>query len=336
MVLNKSVVISKLLPALFITNYLSVTSEVLGVGRKPNELGAVTYELIGRFGDNLLSYMHAKWLSLYYARKGYNLPVLYKPFLFSNQLRVHDIEKGCSRERLTSLHRIISLKNHKWTDLESNSHVLYEIPYFPYDLEKEPGNWTAFPVDWKDPEFKRELKRVVHPRFALPKFELLADKITVAIHVRRGGSFEELNLGFPFKFPDDSYYVEQLGVLDRLLGHRPLYVFIFTDDREPLKILADFQKRFEQFSHITFDCRRTKTDHNLNVLEDFFALTKFDCLIRPDSNFSVCAAKISDYLVEIEPKKCYVEDHKAIISEVNIVIDEELCKKRDILLQKLT
>lgn len=322
------------LTTLFAVN-LFVTNEVIGVTQKPRELGAVTYELIGRFGDNLLAYMHAKWLSLYYARRGYNLPVLYKPFLFSNQLRVHDLERAYSRERFASLNRVISLKNHTWTELETKSHVLYEIPYFPDDLEKEPGNWAAFPIDWKDPEFKRELKRVIHPRFSLPKFELPADRITVALHVRRGGSFEVLNLGFPFKFPDDSYYVEQLRVLDTLLGHRPLYVFIFTDDRDSLKILADFQKSFEQFPHITFDCRRTKTDHNINVLEDFFALTKFDCLIRPDSNFSVCAAKISDYLVEIEPKKCRVEDNKSIVSEASIFVDEELCQKRGLLLNRV-
>lgn len=329
MVPNKNGVMSRFLTILFAVN-LFVTNEVLGVGRKPNELGAVTYELIGRFGDNLLAYMHAKWLSLYYARRGYNLPVFYKPFLFSTQLRVHDLERACSRGHLASLSRIISLKNHKWTELERRSDVLYEIPYFPYDLEKEPGNWTAFEVDWKDAEFKRELKRVISPRCPLPKFELPTDKITVAIHVRRGGSFEELNLGFPFKFPDDSYYLEQLKTLDTLFNHRPLYVFIFTDDREPLKILKTFQDYFEKFSHITFDCRHTQTDHNINVLEDFFALTKFDCLIRPDSNFSVCAAKISDYLVEIEPKTCYVAGNKSIVSEANVIVDQQLCRLRKI------
>ena len=42
----------------------------------------ITYELSdGRFGDNLLSYLHAKWIS--HEKK---IPLLYKPFTFSNEL----------------------------------------------------------------------------------------------------------------------------------------------------------------------------------------------------------------------------------------------------------
>ena len=42
----------------------------------------ITYEFFGgRFGDCLLSYLHAKWLSY-----KYQLPLLYKPFKYSSDL----------------------------------------------------------------------------------------------------------------------------------------------------------------------------------------------------------------------------------------------------------
>src|SRR5579862_7273227 len=49
---------------------------------------AVTYEFTGgRLGDNLLSYLHAKWIS--HTRQ---IPLLYKPFPYSSELCLHDIE----------------------------------------------------------------------------------------------------------------------------------------------------------------------------------------------------------------------------------------------------
>jgi len=44
-----------------------------------------------------------------------------------------------------------------------------------------------------------------------------------------------------------------------------------------------------------FDYRVDLNDEFINVLNDFFSLTLFDCLIRADSNFSGIAAKITDY-----------------------------------------
>ena len=50
---------------------------------------------------------------------------------------------------------------------------------------------------------------------------------------------------------------------------------------------------------IQFDCRETNNSANSNILEDFFAMTKFDASIHGDSNFSICAGLISDYKIEM-------------------------------------
>ncbi|NDD58753.1 MAG: hypothetical protein EBZ47_05820 [Chlamydiae bacterium] len=47
----------------------------------------LTYHGGGRFGDRLIAYMHAKWLSY-----KYNIPMLYIPFAYSDDLILDDIE----------------------------------------------------------------------------------------------------------------------------------------------------------------------------------------------------------------------------------------------------
>src|SRR5271169_5509481 len=41
----------------------------------------------GRFGDQLIAYMHAKWLSY-----RHDIPLLYKPFIFSHELLLDEKE----------------------------------------------------------------------------------------------------------------------------------------------------------------------------------------------------------------------------------------------------
>jgi hypothetical protein len=62
----------------------------------------------------------------------------------------------------------------------------------------------------------------------------------------------------------------------------------------------------------------TGNRYDKNVLKDFFAMTKFDCLIRPASSFSVIAEIMGDFKVIIQPKKFHWESQQLIIDEVSI------------------
>ena len=49
---------------------------------------AVTYDLFdGRFAERAVNYLHAKWISY---KTG--MPLLYKPFLYSDEFVLHDCE----------------------------------------------------------------------------------------------------------------------------------------------------------------------------------------------------------------------------------------------------
>lgn len=287
---------------------------------------AVTYDYAqGRFGDQLLAYLHAKWVSF-----KFEIPLLYKPFLYSDQLVLHTQEQMLTRTFNNKFkQKIVFQYDTKINIFDKKKSTLYVIPYFPENISEclHKTNWPYAKVDWNDAEFKKTIKTLIQPRYHTFCLSLPQNKITVAVHVRKGGSFEKLNLEFPLKFPDDSYYIEQIKKIDDFLEHTPLYVFIFTDDQNPLQITSYYQTVINR-PHIQFDCRKTKNDHNLHVLEDFFSLTKFDCLVRPDSNFSICASKLADYLIHISPKNYRISNNYSLITATECITHEDLIKKR--------
>lgn len=279
----------------------------------------ITYELTwGRFGDHLVSYMHAKWLSY-----KYGLTLLYRPFIYSDRLVLDSEEKRFfSNERFA---RVFRIPGEDVFQQELVPGALYMMPYFPESpYERNAFGGMSFDVDWHDEGFIKELKKMIYPKIPTKKMVLPKDKMTVALHIRRGGSydvFDEGNKSYPVKFPKNYFYVDALKEVYTILGAQPLYVYIFTDDQQPEKLAEYFSEIFKDTA-ITFDYRHTKNDHNVNVLDDFFALMQFDCLIRPDSNFSLCVSKIKKYLIEIAPDDCTVAGNYPLVSSMAVSIDK--------------
>lgn len=277
----------------------------------------ITYELTyGRFGDHLVSYMHTKWLAY-----KYGLRLLYRPFIHSDELVLDDCEERLPIGDFRNCSLWVRSEDVLQKGMIDN--VLYMVAYFP-ESRIELKTWPSggFQVNWDDEQFRSLLNTVVAPKAKITPFPLPKNKITVALHTRRGGSYdigsyEEFHKSYPAKFPNEEFYVEALDRLYTILGEQDLYVFIFTDDQNPAQLTEQFEKTFKG-KHITFDYRKTKNDHNINVLEDFFALTQFDCLIRSDSNFSLCASKLKKYLVHIAPQECSVVNGRTVVSSLAV------------------
>ncbi len=269
-------------------------------GETASDKAAVTYDLGGgRFGDKLIGYLHAKWISF-----RYQMPLLYQPFPYSDQLVMHRDERHFQKSDFERFERTVTFAYDSKEAFRNDQSALYMIPYFPEaPWEQVPENkWFYFPVDWKDPVFKGQLQRMVAPLHLTPKLQLPQDRISVAVHMRLGGSFDtaETKMRAPLKLPPVSFYKEQIKHLYELLKGRPLYVHIFTDDENPQGLLKECQE-YTQGLNITYGCRQDTNTHDSNVLEDFFEMIKFDCLIRPDSNYSIIAGKIGDFMIEISP-----------------------------------
>jgi hypothetical protein len=271
---------------------------LFGGGKKAPKV-AITYGFSGgRLGDNLIAYMHAKWLSYKYA-----IPLVYRPFNYAEQFAFSSEEMAM--ESFAKKYVKVRLINEKQLSVKPKKKTLYVVPYFPESsYENKQGEWKCrYTVDWEDKRFLSLLRQALRAKKTLRLSSLPEDTITVTMHVRRGGSYEAFNEGFPAKFPRDEFYIQGLERLYEVLGEQPLYVYIFTDDQQPEYIAQKFTKEFEG-KNIQFAYRNEKNDHSCNVLEDFFAMMQFDCLIRSDSNFSLCTSKIKKFLVEIAPADC--------------------------------
>ncbi len=291
----------------------------------------VTYELSpGRFGDNLMSYYHAKWISY-----KYGVPLLYKSFIHSEELMISNYEKSDAFLPQQYFQKTLKLVNPARIEKHQDKDVLFFVPYFPESQwEKENcisfagGKWEYFPIDWEDKGFIKELKKIIQPRNPLPRWDFPNDRISVAIHMRKGGYHDTppTLLSFPLKFLPDSFYYEQLEKICRIVKGKPLYVFLFTDDPDPVRLKQGYEKRFEH-EDVLFDCRRSINHDRIHVIEDFFALSLFDCIIHGESNYALCISLISDYAVQIYPYSFHKEKGQIIIDGIHVKINQQLLKE---------
>jgi len=279
----------------------------------------VTYSFSGgRFGDNLIAYLHAKWISY-----KYNLPLLFVPFEYSDTLQCHHKEKRQEQiETLRDKNPLAIHSNRHFFEVLNNRSTIFCLDYYPecfseYIHTNDPNKYPYFFIDWEDPNFSSEVRDALKPISPPETFEIPNNKISVAVHVRKGGGFDpsNVNLIHPLKLPDDSYYIEQIKTIHELLNKAPLFVHIFTDHQNPSEIVDSYSKHFQN-QNIEFSCRKTNNSHNANVLEDFFMLTKFDCLIRTSSNYSFVASKLADYEIIISPTQCAAKDGRYVVSKV--------------------
>lgn len=265
---------------------------------------AVSYELVnGRFGDQLVSYLHAKWISYLYG-----FPLLYKPFLYSEEFALDEKEERWTEEKERHFDQVVMRQKEGNFSCPANESLLYLIPFFsdqPDDLQYRQDDWDYFSVDWKDTEFRNQLRALFHPTKKYPAIVFPKDRdyLTVAVHVRRGGGFDSMDayLVWPLRFPQDSYYIACLKKICFLFPDRPMYAFVFTDDPDPAQIVDKFKEKLGDLP-ISFGCRIEGNRYDAHVIEDFFSMMQFDCLVRSASNFTLIPAVLADYKVVMTPK----------------------------------
>jgi hypothetical protein len=235
---------------------------------------AVTYTFSGgRFGDCLLAFAHAKYFA--YIN---DIPLLYKPFLYSDQLVMHTLEQWLDDPKKYIKREVVVTKRKGINRKNERKGILYIIPYFPEDYNEVSTrqqffHGIHFKADWDDPAFKEELKRFIAPRKKLKLITLPKNKICVAVHVRKGGNFDPATTPplFPLKFPADSYYIEQISRITKLFPKTPIYVHIFTDDLNPGALAKKYQAAINS-PFLEFGYRTEDNNDTNNVLEDFFSI----------------------------------------------------------------
>jgi hypothetical protein len=286
---------------LYLLSFLLVTHSLCYV------TSAITWEPNGgRFGDNLLSYAKAKWLSYQF-----NIPIFCLPFKYSDQLMLHEQENIYTVESAQQFSRFVRLPNKINYTLYPHSNTLYI------------SHWNAhIPIDWHDAIFIEEIKKNICPLYPIKKIAIPDNSISIAVHVRNGGGFaadtQQEKERCPLRFVSDEFFIEQVARIAEIFPNENLYVYIFTDHPEPTVLKQKFENALNN-PRITFDCREKNNSHRSNVLEDFFSMMDFDCLIRPGSHFSRFVQRLGNNKMVIYPESIKkISSDKYIINVINI------------------
>ncbi len=280
---------------------------------------AVTFGWGGRLGDNLLDYTHAKWISY-----KWGIPLLFQTFEYSDQFVFDDLEEKLTPEN-EALYSKKTLDSLSQLDNEVAADTLYFLAHAcdSYDEYIFNGSYGTFvPVDWNDEIFRNMMRALIAPKHPLNLITPPSNVISVALHYRTGGGFvwdtDALKRALPLRFPDTSYYINQLNKLYLLVRRESLYVHIFTDHPKPEEIRALF-KHYFPYPNIKFECRVNGNRHDANVLEDLFSMMNFDCLIRPMSHYSITASHLGNFKIEFFPTHGYWNDNKFVIDKVRLI-----------------
>jgi len=284
----------------------------------------------GRFGDKIVSYTTAKWISF-----KFNIPLFLKPFQYSSMLRLGR-EKKYSKKIVEQFERVVPIESGQDIIEHNQENVIFESRGGHFRIDGCSGLWQTIEYMLRDQSFIAELKNMLQPIVSLPTITLPQNKVTVAVHVRKGGGFDQpLNSiqyygksmvtrkfyadeRWPFKFPPEQYYVDQIKKISKLFDDSSLFVYIFTDDRSPLKLVERIKKAVNK-PNITFSCRGRGNAHNVHVIEDFYNMARFDCFVRSSSNFAIAAQLLGNHKVVIYPKHWQWVGKKLVIDEVSIV-----------------
>lgn len=285
----------------------------------------------GRFGDSLVAFSHALWFA-----DNHHLPLVYNHFDYAQGLVLYyhpdiiHIDSSAFSNTITlnsSAAHIDFYQQCMNRSIPENS--LLVVSYFPesmYETRYYPIPYMR--IDWEKPEFLAKLQELIQPVNEYSSLTLPSNRTTVALHIRTGiecdhvqGYFVDGVGGskiFPMKIPPMKYYLNSLKLLVGIVD-APLYVRIFTDDPNPKQILRLFQETFAG-SDVVFETRESHNNSRSNVLEDFFAMKQFDCLVRSDSNFSLMADRLFPFKIVIAPETCDQKGNILTITKIEIKI----------------
>lgn len=273
----------------------------------------------GRFGDNLLNYLHAMWLS-----EKHKIPLLYTPFPYSEELM---LDEGIQLD-FSSYYRLRKMVVRERTPFDPNLPFLYESPYFPaFKEEQIDGKWWAFDVDWQNPDFRSKALAMIAPKKNLSIAKPPEGAVSIAIHIREGGGFDtdHTRLYDPLKLPPLPYYIEALSRAIALFPEQKIYCHLFTDAVDAEAMARKLRETIPPT--VILAVREEKNHHTLNVLEDFFSLFEFDVLIRSRSNFSIVPTLLHDYAAVYFPAEYVRTGTNIDITRIDVEMNEPLYRR---------
>lgn len=265
----------------------------------------ISYENGDRFGDRVLGYAQARYLSYVTG-----LQFFHRPFNYSEHLTIDyealPYDKHSNKYSISSINSAESLADFfcKIRDPQTPP-TMFVVDYFPSELgewEIDPERSVAFDIPWHDPEFKSFLNKSLSPRIPIPDFRE-PGRLNVATHVRTMSGYDSpwgSLARFPLKLPTSDYHKRQIKRVYQWNLQRPMHVFLFSDSGKPAELLEEFRNSFHEYD-ITFSIQILEKPDLNNVVQDFFGMQQFDVLIATQSNFSMMASRLGSFDMIIYP-----------------------------------
>jgi hypothetical protein len=293
----------------------------------------------GRLGDVLLDYTKNFYIAQKYGLDLYihdGIPYLQEFVLSEKTPRLNIEDTALRAGRLPSaptFNRLVTINNDAHIS-QHDPNTLYKTEcYFTVDGISDFNQFHRhmFKCSIEQPSFGNEVAELLAPKKTFA-FQLPTDVITVAMHMRKGGGYDKplsselyrpinptqgngkrtcryayVDRNEPYKFPPEQYYLDQLIFLHTILDGQPLYVHLFTDDQNPQDIAARIQAKLQQanITNVFINYRKNINRHDMNIIEDIYAISKFDYLIKSESHYPWIAQMIGK--------------HKAIFSPISFV-----------------
>ena len=290
-----------------LTSFNDILSEITSTTKNfESAKHAITYEGGSRFGDRMLVYAQARYLSYLTS-----VSFLYRPFIYSNKLNIEHKAKAYERE-VGSFGTICRINSYETLEYFFRiirdplaTPTLFILEYLPIDISEwdtDLERKILFNIPWHDLAFKNYLRASTQPHINIPDFHK-EGMLNVAVHVRTlsGGDAPETSFQFlPLKHPTVDYHQNQIKKVYEWNLARPMQVFIFTDSNEPKKILQLFAEKFKDFN-IEFNIQELEAADINYAVQDFFAMQKFNVLIATQSSFSMMAARLGNFDMVILP-----------------------------------
>jgi hypothetical protein len=258
---------------------------------------AISFSGGDRFGDRLLAYAQARYLSYITS-----IPFLYHSFPYSHLLTIENdaISYDDQASNYSDIFHICSA--HSFSQFlcrirePSTPPTLFIVDYFPSDISEwdtDKSRSLALNIPWQEPQFAHYLYQTLSPRIPIPDFRV-GDRLNIAVHVRTLSGTDTAETSFyalPLKHPTWDYHKRQIKRVYEWNLRRPMHVFLFTDSNNPRHVYEEFSNSFLNCD-ITFGIQYLDQPDVNYVVQDFFAMQKFEVLIATQSNFSIMAARI--------------------------------------------
>lgn len=256
-----------------------VSGDVFCDRRRPSDERRYPFALIvertpGRLGDQLIMYTKQKWACWKYGGK-----LLHVTFPQSS-LFVLDKKE----ERYKPRYHSGIYKKHSGV-LNGVSHLTLNTPTPRlYTLGFSFHDDTMIYDLFNNTEFRDVIRTSLEPTVPVPVIALPTNGVTVALHVRKGGSYDGkllsnqffvsppyvlasddffqkipcpvgkpssfIDENWPLRFLPDQFYVDQISILAAMLPHETIYVHLFTDASNPESLIVEYKRELKQYSNV--------------------------------------------------------------------------------------